>query len=62
MQTVKQSAGYYLCSYGITIEKRDNRWLVQGQLCSGIYNWFDTFRESKAYVSQLVNSVREDTK
>lgn len=58
MQIVKSNAGYYLCSYGITIEKRDNRWLVQGPVGTTIYDWFDTFKESKAYVSQIVNAKR----
>ena len=59
MKIKKSSAGYYLCSYGITIEKRDNRWLVQGPISTSIYNWFDTFKESKAYVSQI-NAKREE--
>lgn len=56
MQIQKEYGGSYVCSYGITIEKRDNRWLVQGPLGSSLYDWFDTFKEAKAYVTQIVNA------
>jgi hypothetical protein len=58
MQIKKIYGGYYSCSYGITIEKRDNRWMVQGPVGTTIYDWFDTFKESKAYVSQIINAKR----